>query len=138
MKDPNTGIVSDENLGLFREEGYMLLKGLISPEMLELLREDGSNDLVGYRGDDPGVAIELPVGSVAVFSSYNLQRSGANTTNHMRRVYLPQCVSDTIHLAHNGEQLNMSVPFIRAGEIVYDHHQDTAQRWGGAAAPEMS
>ena len=277
MKIPDTGIVSDEDLSLFRDEGYMLLREVISPEMLELLREEcsyflgyfdalldvrderspvglsqrgkryfisnryryssrlwrfifgdlmaevcyktlgpnaylfneqwvvkgaekgmkfawhqdsgyvkfvdaktdhppyltcwctlddvseangtvyvmphsrggtkgnihthfaeeGTNDLVGYQGDDPGVAIELPAGSLAVFSSYNLHRSGPNTTDHMRRVYLPQYVSETIRLAHNGERLNMNVPFIQNGEIVYDHNRDTAERWGGAAAPEM-
>ena len=43
-------------------------------------REQGANDLVGYEGDDPGELVEMPAGSVAVFQSTSLHRSGANTT----------------------------------------------------------
>ena len=52
--------------------------------------EPGSNDLVGYEGDDPGVLIEAPAGSIAVFSSTSLHRSDANTTTRLRRAYLTQ------------------------------------------------
>ena len=98
-------------------------------------REAGSNDLIGYRGADPGIAIAAPAGSVVCFSSYNLHRSGANTGADVRRVYLPQYAAETITLSGNGERLNMNVPFIKAGQIVYDHAKDTAVRYGGLAAP---
>ena len=42
------------------------------------------------RGSDPGEPVFVPAGSMAVFSHQTLHRSGANTTNRMRRVYLAQ------------------------------------------------
>ena len=52
--------------------------------------EAGSNDKVGYFGDDPGVTVTCPAGSIAVFTSVNFHCSGANTTDRLRRVYLAQ------------------------------------------------
>ena len=49
-----------------------------------------TNDLVGYFGDDPGEAIIAPAGSLVVFSSLTMHRSGANTSGRQRRVYTPQ------------------------------------------------
>jgi ectoine hydroxylase-related dioxygenase (phytanoyl-CoA dioxygenase family) len=53
-------------------------------------RDTESNDLVGYFGSDPGITVECPAGSIAVFSSYNFHASGPNTTDALRRVYLGQ------------------------------------------------
>ena len=94
-------------------------------------RDPDTNDLIGYTGDDPGVAIEAPAGSVAVFTSCNLHRSGSNESGQMRRVYLPQYVSETMRLSSNGERVHMNVPFLKDGEVVYDHAMDTAANWGG-------
>jgi len=49
-----------------------------------------TNDRIGYEGNDPGEPVFVPAGSLAVFSHQTLHRSGANTTNKMRRVYLAQ------------------------------------------------
>jgi ectoine hydroxylase-related dioxygenase (phytanoyl-CoA dioxygenase family) len=49
-----------------------------------------TNDRIGYEGRDPGEPVFVPAGSLAVFSSQTLHRSGANTTKNMRRVYLAQ------------------------------------------------
>ena len=49
-----------------------------------------TNDRIGYEGPDPGDPVFVPAGSLAVFSSQTLHRSGANTTHRMRRVYLAQ------------------------------------------------
>ena len=92
-------------------------------------REDGSNDLVGYEGDDPGEPVIAPAGSIAAFSSYNLHRSGANTTDQMRRVYLPQYSSAPIR-GGGGQLWGMAVPFLAAGQVVYDTAQDTRERYG--------
>lgn len=59
-------------------------------------REEGSNDLIGYHGDDPGDIVVVPSGSIAIFSSVTLHRSGMNTTDQMRRVYLAQYSSAVI------------------------------------------
>jgi len=56
----------------------------------EHVRETGSNDLVGYFGDDPGIPVVGPTGTVAVFSSVTFHRSGANRSADTRRVYLAQ------------------------------------------------
>ena len=101
-------------------------------------REQGSNDLIGYRGDDPGIAIAAPAGSIVCFSSYNLHRSGANLSGEMRRVYLPQYASSTLALSQTGERLNMNVPFIEDGKVIYDHAKDTAECWGGFSVPSSA
>jgi ectoine hydroxylase-related dioxygenase (phytanoyl-CoA dioxygenase family) len=49
-----------------------------------------TNDRIGYEGPDPGEPVFVPAGSLAVFSHQTLHRSGANTTQKMRRVYLAQ------------------------------------------------
>lgn len=59
-------------------------------------KETGTNDLVGYFGDDPGDPVICPAGSIAVFSSNCFHRSGSNTTNRMRRVYLAQYSAEPI------------------------------------------
>lgn len=58
--------------------------------------EAGTNDWIGYHGDDPGDIVIVPAGSIAVFSSLTFHRSGTNTTNHMRRVYLAQYAPEVI------------------------------------------
>ncbi len=84
-------------------------------------RDDETNDLIGYAGELSGTAVTAPAGSVVAFSSYNLHRSGTNTTDEMRRVYLAQYASAPIRHSKTGEQFNLAVPFLRGGEIVYDH-----------------
>jgi len=88
--------------------------------------EEGTNDLVGYTGDDPGIAIEVPAGSVVAFTSYNFHRSGANTSEAMRRVYLPQYSGAPIVHSDGSGPKGMAVPFIADGRIIYDRDQDNA------------
>ena len=94
-----------------------------------------TNDLIGYTGDDPGIAIEAPAGSVVAFSSYNLHSSGANITDTMRRVYLPQYAPAPLHHSGTGERFNLAVPFVSKGRNIYDHGTDTPENWGGLAPP---
>ncbi len=56
----------------------------------EHLQEEGSNDMVGYHGSDPGDPAIVPAGSVVVFSSYTLHCSGENLSDRPRRAYLTQ------------------------------------------------
>lgn len=88
-------------------------------------REEGTNDLVGYEGDDPGELIEMPAGSVAVFSSTSLHRSGPNTTDRWRRVYLTQYSAERIR-STQGDLWGQGVPFVEDGELVYDPATDVA------------
>jgi ectoine hydroxylase-related dioxygenase (phytanoyl-CoA dioxygenase family) len=76
-----------------------------------------SNDLVGYEGDDPGVPITAPAGSIAVFSSVTLHRSGANRSPGTRRIYLIQ-YSDAAITGPDGKLKGRDEPFLRGGEMV--------------------
>ncbi len=74
-------------------------------------------DLVGYRGDDPGDLVIAPAGSVVIFSSHLLHRSGANTTPRLRRVYLPQYSPEPI-LREDGTLHYIAEPFLQDGRHV--------------------
>jgi len=74
-------------------------------------------DLVGYRGDDPGVPVICPAGSIAFFSSHVLHRSGPNTTPRPRRVYLPQYSSAPV-LREDGTPFYIAEPFLKDGQRV--------------------
>jgi len=91
--------------------------------------ESGTNDLIGYKGDDPGIPVICPAGSIVAFSSYTLHRSGANTSRNMRRVYLAQYSGERI-LNQHGDLWAMGVPFVADGRNIYDATQDTAEKWG--------
>ena len=86
-------------------------------------REQGSNDLIGYAGAESGEVITMGAGSVAVFSSTSLHRSGPNTTDQQRRVYLAQYSSSPL-MSSTGELWAQAVPFITQGEVVYSKQDD--------------
>ena len=79
---------------------------------------DSNNDLVGYHGDDPGIPVIAPAGSIAVFSSTVFHRSGANNTDKMRRIYLPQYSAEPILKPDGSGLWSMAVPFVVDGEQV--------------------
>ena len=58
--------------------------------------DERTNDKVCYFGDDPGIPVVVPAGSIAVFSSVVIHRSGPNRTDAMRRVYLAQYSREVI------------------------------------------
>ena len=86
-------------------------------------REEGTNDLVGYEGGATGELVEAPAGSVVVFSSTSLHRSGANTIGRQRRAYLAQYSREPIRGTH-GELWAQAVPFVADGELVFDPGAD--------------
>lgn len=82
-------------------------------------KEDKTNhDLIGYQGNDPGIPVIAPAGSIACFSSTVFHRSGANQTDKMRRIYLPQYSSEPITHADGTGLHNLAVPFVINGEQV--------------------
>lgn len=91
--------------------------------------EPGSNDLIGYNGEDPGDPVIVPAGSIVAFTSYTFHRSGPNTTNRMRRIYLPQYSAEPITGPHI-KQWAMAVPFIKGGKVIYERASDTAENYG--------
>lgn len=72
--------------------------------------DPSTNDRVGYHGEDPGDPVIAPAGSIVVFSSTAFHRTGPNTTERARRVYLAQYARQPI-TSPNGDQLNMAEPF---------------------------
>ena len=65
-------------------------------DRVDHVKDPDSNDLVGYDGSDPGDPVIAPAGTIAVFSSTTLHRSGPNRTDRMRRVYLVQYSGEPI------------------------------------------
>jgi ectoine hydroxylase-related dioxygenase (phytanoyl-CoA dioxygenase family) len=79
------------------------------------VREEGTNDLIGYTGDDPGIPLVVPAGTVVGFSSTLLHRTGPNSTDRQRRVYVTQYSSEPI-LAEDGEgPRHLAVPLLVDG-----------------------
>ena len=101
-------------------------------------RDDKTNDLIGYTGAEKGLTIEVPAGSIVCFSSFNLHSSGANTTDRMRRVFLPQYAPAPVVNTRTGEQMNLAVPFVKDGKNIYDHATDTSENWGGSPPPSLA
>lgn len=78
------------------------------------IKEAGTNDMVGYHGRDPGDLVVIPAGSVVVFSSQTLHRSGVNTTPALRRAYLCQYTAEPLHKPDGSLQINAE-PFLVGG-----------------------
>jgi ectoine hydroxylase-related dioxygenase (phytanoyl-CoA dioxygenase family) len=72
-------------------------------DVVKHARDGDSNDLVGYFGDDPGDPVIVPAGSIACFSTTLFHRSGPNTTDRVRRVYVAQYSAEPI-LSEDGSQ----------------------------------
>lgn len=70
--------------------------GMQPDDLFDHTIEAGSNDKIGYHGDDPGIPAIVPAGSIVVFSSRTFHRSGPNTTDRMRRSYLAQYSAEPI------------------------------------------
>ncbi|HYH55874.1 MAG TPA: phytanoyl-CoA dioxygenase family protein [Anseongella sp.] len=86
-------------------------------ERVEHILQEGTNDKIGYFGDNPGVPVILKAGDIALFSSTCFHRSGPNLTNRSRRVLLIQYSAEPI-LKSDGEPLYWAEPFVAGGKRV--------------------
>lgn len=77
----------------------------------------GSSDRIGYFGKDPGVPAIMKAGSIAVFSSLTFHRSGANSTNKMRRAYAIQFSPEIIYES-DGSLKGLDELFLKNGKRV--------------------
>ncbi len=77
----------------------------------------GTNDREGYFGPETGVPANCPAGSIVVFSSTVFHRSGANSTDKMRRAYALQYSPEPV-LELDGSLKGMAEPFLVDGERV--------------------
>ncbi|KEO74297.1 phytanoyl-CoA dioxygenase family protein [Anditalea andensis] len=85
-------------------------------DRIEHVLQEGTNDKIGYFGDNPGVPAILNAGDVALFSSTCFHCSGSNVTNKSRRVLLLQYSAEPI--MKDGKPLYWADPFIQNGERV--------------------
>lgn len=85
-----------------------------SRELIEHTWNDEVNAMIGYSGNDEGDLVEVKAGSLVVFSSFLLHKSGANTTDKPRRSYF---------IAYTPELFN---------------HQDTAKGVYSSGEPLMT
>jgi ectoine hydroxylase-related dioxygenase (phytanoyl-CoA dioxygenase family) len=81
------------------------------------LKEAGTNDMIGYHGEDPGEPVVIPAGSLVMFSSHLFHRSGPNNTHALRRAWLIQYTAEPMHKPDGSLQI-LAVPFLQDGRIV--------------------
>jgi ectoine hydroxylase-related dioxygenase (phytanoyl-CoA dioxygenase family) len=81
-------------------------------------RQAGSNDLVGWEGEDPGIALEIAAGSVVAFSSLLVHATGANQTSTLRRVYLAQYSAEVILNPGTRQLRRDAIPLLQQGAHV--------------------
>ena len=97
---------------------YLLpYKDALTKDRVDHVLQEGTNDKIGYFGDNPGVPAILNGGDVALFSSTCFHRSGSNSTNKSRRVLLVQYSAEPI-LKSDGTPLYWAEPFIENGENI--------------------
>ena len=95
---------------------YMLpYKDAGTKKRIDHVLQEGTNDKIGYFGDNTGVPAVLKAGDVAIFSSTCFHRSGSNKTNKSRRVLLIQYSAQPI-LKKDGNPLYWAEPFLKNGE----------------------
>lgn len=88
-------------------------------ETVKHVKEAGTNDMIGYHGDDPGIPVIVPAGSIVCFSSNCFHRSGANTTNKPRRSYLCQYSPAPILTKDGTKPWCDAVPFLKNGRNIF-------------------
>src|SRR6266487_4354491 len=87
-------------------------------EVVEHVHDEQTNDLVGYFGDDPGDPVIVPAGSIACFSSTLFHRSGSNTTDRMRRVYVGQYTAEPLLSEDRSRPRMLAQPLVVDGKQV--------------------
>lgn len=90
---------------------YILPRDLDRQPDVEPHRWDEENkEKVGYDGDEPGIPITCPAGTIVAFSSLTLHRSGANSTDRRRRAYICQYTPEPMIDPATGQQRHFAKP----------------------------
>jgi ectoine hydroxylase-related dioxygenase (phytanoyl-CoA dioxygenase family) len=79
--------------------------------------DPATGDRIGYAGADPGLPVIAPAGSLVVFSSTLLHRSGENRSGEPRRAYIVQYSAAPIENP-DGAVRHFADPMLRAGQRV--------------------
>jgi ectoine hydroxylase-related dioxygenase (phytanoyl-CoA dioxygenase family) len=87
-------------------------------DVVKHVRDKESNDLIGYFGHDPGDPVIVPAGSIVCFSSTLFHRSGPNTTDRVRRVYVAQYSAEPILSEDGSQPLRLAEPLLVGGKRV--------------------
>jgi ectoine hydroxylase-related dioxygenase (phytanoyl-CoA dioxygenase family) len=82
------------------------------------VKDDRRGDRICYFGDDPGVPMIVPAGSIAVFSSVVIHRSGPNLTDQQRRAFIAQYSPEVIRKKDGSGPWAGFEPFLTAGRVV--------------------
>jgi ectoine hydroxylase-related dioxygenase (phytanoyl-CoA dioxygenase family) len=82
------------------------------------VRDEETNDMIGYFGTDPGDPVVVRAGSIACFSSTVFHRSGSNTTDHVRRVYVAQYSAEPLLSEDGSRPRHLAEPLLVNGEPV--------------------
>jgi ectoine hydroxylase-related dioxygenase (phytanoyl-CoA dioxygenase family) len=78
-------------------------------------RDHETNDLIGYSGHDPGDPLIARAGSIAVFSSTVFHRTGPNTSDRPRRVFIAQYTSEPLLSEDRSRPRHLAEPLLIAG-----------------------
>jgi ectoine hydroxylase-related dioxygenase (phytanoyl-CoA dioxygenase family) len=87
-------------------------------DVIEHVRDEQTNDMIGYSGADPGDPVVVPAGSIVCFSSTVFHRSGPNTTDHMRRVYVAQYSAEPLLDRSGTRPRHLAEPLLADGRPV--------------------
>jgi ectoine hydroxylase-related dioxygenase (phytanoyl-CoA dioxygenase family) len=82
------------------------------------VRDEETNDMIGYFGDDAGDPVVMSAGSIACFSSTVFHRSGPNTTEQVRRVYVAQYSAEPLLNEERSGPRHLVEPLLVDGERV--------------------
>jgi ectoine hydroxylase-related dioxygenase (phytanoyl-CoA dioxygenase family) len=84
-------------------------------DVVEHQRDHETNDLIGYTGPDPGDALTAPAGTIAAFSSTLFHRTGPNTSDSPRRVYIAQYTREPLLDEERSRPRHLAEPVLVAG-----------------------
>ena len=82
------------------------------------IKDPELNDMVCYFGSDPGIPMTARAGSIVVFSSVVIHRSGPNLTDRNRRVYIAQYSKEVIPAKEGTSAHGSFDPFLDGGRVV--------------------
>lgn len=94
---------------------YILPRDLEESNQIDPHEWDEENrELNGYSGDETGEAIICQAGTMIVFSSLTMHRSGPNLTNRLRRAYLVQYSPAIIRDLDSGQPKRFSTQILNS------------------------
>jgi ectoine hydroxylase-related dioxygenase (phytanoyl-CoA dioxygenase family) len=83
-------------------------------DVIPHVKDKQTGDFIGYSGEDPGIVVPVPRGSIVALSSTLFHRSGPNTTDTPRRAFLAAYSVAPITDA-KGNLWDEAVPFLKGG-----------------------